>query len=105
MAHGIAEDPRLSPATHLDGVEFPIWRDTLVQIAADNGASVDVINLFKSLPRNHYYSKDEVLRDFAEAARRFATGNHAEEDGAIRDRRNIGRDAVENAPPGKVRHP
>ena len=105
MAHGIAEDPQLSPATHLDEVEFPIWRDMLVQIAADNGASVDVINLFKSLPRNHYDSKEEVLRDFAEAARRFAMGNLADDDGATRDRRNIGRDAVENAPPGKVRHP
>ena len=105
MAHGIAEDPALSPATHLDEVEFPIWREMLVQIAADNGASVDVINLFKSLPGNRYYSKEEVLRDFAEAARRFAMGNLATDDGLIRDRRNLGRDAVENAPKGKVRHP
>jgi hypothetical protein len=106
MAHGIAEDPGLSPATHLDEVEFPIWREMLVQIAADNGGSVDVINLFKSLPRPQYRSKEEVLRDFAEAARRFAMGNHVEEeDGTVRDRRNLGRDAVENAPPGKVRHP
>jgi len=105
MAHGIAEDPALSPATHLDEVEFPIWREMLVRIAADNGASVDVINLFKSLPRNRYYSKEEVLRDFAEAARRFAMGNIADDDGQSRDRRNLGRDAVENAPKGKVRHP
>jgi len=105
MAHGIAEDPALSPATHLDEVEFPIWREMLVRIAADNGASVDVINLFKSLPRNRYYSKEEVLRDFAEAARRFATGNIPDDDGQSRDRRNLGRDAVENAPKGKVRHP
>ena len=105
MAHGIAEDPGLSPVSQLDEVEFPIARDLLVQIAADNGASVDVINLFKSLPREEYHSKDEVLRDFAEAARRFANGNRTSEDDKTRDRRNIGRDAVENAPPGKVRHP
>lgn len=105
MAYGIAEDPALSPATHLDEVEFPIWRDMLVKVAADNGAPADVINLFKSLPRGQYQSKEEVLRDFAEAARRFAMGNLPDEDGATRDRRNIGRDAVENAPPGKVRHP
>lgn len=104
MAHGIAEDPALSPATHLDEVEFPIWKEMLVKIAADNGASVDVINLFKSLPRNRYYSKEEVLRDFAEAARRFGMGNPGDDDPA-RDRRNLGRDAVENAPKGKVRHP
>jgi hypothetical protein len=105
MAHGIGEDPGRSPAAQLDGVEFPVWRDTLVQVAADNGGSVDVINLFKALPRNLYYSKEDVLRDFAEAARRFAIGNVDEEDGAARDRRNLGRDAVENAPPGKIRHP
>ena len=74
---------------------------------ADNGASVDVINLFKSLPKTQYHSKDEVQRDFAEAARRFATGNHVDKaDGdAARDRRNIGRDLVENAPKGHTRHP
>lgn len=105
MKHRSTENPGLSPAAQLDEVEYPIWRDLLVKIAADNGASVDVINLFKSLPRAQYHSKDEVLRDFAEAARRFAMGNLDDEDGAVRDRRNIGRDAVENAPPGKVRHP
>ncbi len=105
MAHGIAEDPGLSPVYQLDEVEFPIARELLVRIAADNDASVNVINLFKSLPREEYQSKDEVLRDFAEAARRFANGNRTADDDRTRDRRNIGRDAVENAPPGKVRHP
>lgn len=106
MAFGIAEDPGRSPVTHLDEVDYPVWRDVLVRVAADNGATADVINLFKSLPRTRYESKDEVLRDLAEAARRFAMGNQtSEEDEALRDRRNIGRDHVENAPPGKTRHP
>lgn len=106
MAFGIAEDPGRSPVTHLDEVEYPVWRDVLVRVAADNGASVDVINLFKSLPRSRYESKDEAVRDLAEAARRFAMGNLTnEEDEALRDRRNIGRDHVEGAPPGKTRHP
>ena len=103
MAHGIAEDPGRSPASQLDGVEFPVSKQMLVQTAADNGASVDVINLFKSLPREDYQTRQEVLRDLSEAARRFGMGNRG--DGVVRDRRNIGRDAVENAPPGKVRHP
>lgn len=105
MAYGIAENPGRSPVAQLDEVEFPVWKDLLVQIAADNGASVDVINLFKSLPRERYQSKEEVLRDLAEAARRFGMGNRLADDEGVRDRRNIGRDAVENAPPGKVRHP
>ena len=107
MAFGIAEDPALSPSTHLDGVDYPVWRDQLVKIAADNGASADVINLFKCLPRAQYESKEEVMRDLAEAARRFAMGNMSrdDEDDAIRDRRNIGRDAVEGAGEGMTRHP
>jgi hypothetical protein len=107
MAFGQAEDPRLSPAAQLEGVEFPAWRDTLVKIAAENEASVDVINIFKSLPKGRYESKVEVMRDFAEAARRFAMGGQpdSEDDDALRDRRNIGRDAVENAPEGMTRHP
>jgi hypothetical protein len=105
MAYGKAEDPGLSPATHLDGVEYPIWRELLVKVAADNGASADVINLFMSLPRAKYESKAEVQRDLAEAARRFAMGNLArDEDHAIRDRRNIGRDAVEGRA-ATLRHP
>lgn len=107
MAYGIAEDPALSPSTHLDGVDYPVWRDQLARIAADNGASADVINLFKSLPKTRYESKEEVMRDFAEAARLFAMGtlHPPQEDDADRDRQNIGRDLVENAPEGHSRHP
>lgn len=103
MAFGIAEDPVLSPQEHLDAAEFPVWREVLVRIAADNGAPVDVINLFKSLPRGRYETKEDVQRDFAEAARRFALGNmDVHEDGADRDRRNLGRDLMER---GAVHHP
>jgi hypothetical protein len=45
------------------------------------------------------------MRDLAEAARRFGMGGLKDDDDAPRDRRNIGRDAVENAPNGLTRHP
>jgi hypothetical protein len=105
MAYGQAEDPALSIPTHLDAVEYPVWREQLVKAAEDNGADVDVINVLKFLPRSRYESKEEVMRDLAEAARRFATGGLPDDDGVVRDRRNIGRDMVENAPPGHTRHP
>jgi hypothetical protein len=106
MAYGQAEDPALSIPTHLDAVDYPVWREQLVKAAADNGAPMDLINVFKSLPRTKYESKEEVMRDLAEAARRFASGGlRDEDDGVERDRRNIGRDMVENAPPGHTRHP
>ncbi|XXF79832.1 DUF2795 domain-containing protein [Myxococcaceae bacterium GXIMD 01537] len=105
MAYGVAEDPALSIPTHLDAVEYPVWREQLVKAAADGGASADIINVFKSLPRSRYETKVEVMRDLAEAARRFANGGLRDDDGVARDRRNIGRDAVENAPPGHTRHP
>lgn len=105
MAYGIAEDPALSITPHLDSVDYPAWRDTLVRTAMDNGATVDTINVFKSLPKGKYESKEDVMRDLAEAGRRFATGNRGRDDETNRDRRNIGRDAVENAPPGHTRHP
>jgi hypothetical protein len=103
MAFGMAEDAARSPTTHLDAVEYPVSRDTLARVAADNGAPAEVINLFKSLPKSDYQSKEEVQRDLAEAARRFAVGR--DEEDPLRDRRNIGRDAVEGAPPGRLRHP
>jgi hypothetical protein len=105
MAYGQAENPALSIPTHLDAVDYPVWRDQLVKAAADNGAPIDLINVFKSLPRTRYESKEDVMRDLAEAARRFASGGLKDDDGVDRDRRNIGRDLVENAPPGNSRHP
>jgi hypothetical protein len=105
MARTGTEDPGRSPAAQLDGVEYPVWREVLVRTAEDNGATPEVINLLKSLPRGRYESKEEALRDFAEAARRMATGGTPDDDGVNRDRRNLGRDLVEGAPPGHTRHP
>jgi hypothetical protein len=105
MAYGQAENPALSIPTHLDAVDYPVWREQLVRAAEDNGADVDIINVLKFLPRSRYESKEEVMRDLAEAARRFASGGFPDDDGVDRDRRNIGRDLVENAPPGHTRHP
>jgi hypothetical protein len=107
MAYGIGEDPTRSVTSYLDSVDYPIWREQLEKAVMQEGADADVINLVKSLPRNRYESKEEVQRDLAEAGRRFAMGTHAaeDEDGANRDRRNIGRDAVEGAEPPHTRHP
>ena len=105
MAFGMAEDPSFSITPQLESVEYPAMLEEIVMAAADNGASVDVINILKSLPRQAYRSSDEVLRDLAEAARRFANGGLRDDDGVQRDRRNIGRDLVEHAPAGHSRHP
>ena len=93
MAFGQAENPANSPVTHLDAVEYPVDKETLVQAAADNGASSDVINLFKSLPGSDYQSKEQVLRDLGEAARRFGLSNFDLD--PENDRRDIGREAFE----------
>lgn len=105
LKHG--ENPWRSVTPNLDGVvEYPSSRDEIVNAAEDSGAPMDIINLLKSLPREQYASPLDAMRDLAEAARRFGMGNQrADEDGVNRDRRNIGRDAVENAPRGLTRHP
>jgi uncharacterized protein DUF2795 len=98
MARGIGEDPRRSPAEHIAQVDFPASREDLVQTAADNEAPAEVINFFKALPRDSYTSAEEVLRDFAEAERRFALGNNADDRGR---RENIGKVAAED----QAKHP
>ncbi len=105
MAYGFAEDPALSITPHLDAVDYPVEREQLVAAAADSGAPPDVINLFKNLPSQEYSSREAVMRDLAEAARRSAQGGLRDDDGVNRDRRNIGRDLVEHAPDGQTRHP
>jgi Protein of unknown function (DUF2795) len=100
MARGIGENPNRSPAAHLQSIEYPATREDIVQTAADNEAPADVINFFKSLPKQRYGSYEEVLRDFAEAERRFGVGNLA--DG--RSREDIGKAAVE-APDAPTHHP
>jgi hypothetical protein len=98
MARGIGEDPRRSPASHIAQVEYPVSRDDLVRTAEENEAPAEVINFLKALPKERYLSAEDVLRDFAEAERRFALGNLSDE----RSRRdNIGKVAAED----KARHP
>ena len=101
MARGIGEDPRRSPASHVAQVEYPATREDLVQTAEDNEAPVEVINFFKALPKERYGSAEEVLRDFAEAERRFGLSNF--HDGG-RSREDIGKAAVES-PDAPTRHP
>jgi hypothetical protein len=98
MARGIGEDPRRSPAAHIAQVDFPASREELVQTAADNESPAEVINFFKSLPKERYASAEEVLRDFAEAERRLAGGDAAD-DRARRE--NIGKVAAED----RAKHP
>ena len=100
MARGIGENPARSPVVHLQGTEFPATRDEIVQTAADNDAPVEVINFFKSLPKQRYDSYEEALRDFAEAERRFGVGNRV--DGPSRE--DIGKKAVES-PDAPTHHP
>lgn len=106
MAQKYGEKPARSVTPHLDGVEYPSSREEIVHAAEDSGAPIDIINVLKSLPREQYGTRDEALRDLAEAGRRFGMGNQpANDSDANRDRRNIGKDAVENAPEGRTRHP
>jgi hypothetical protein len=100
MARGIGENPARSPAAQLQAVEYPATRDEIVQTAADNDGPVEVINFLKSLPKPHYGSYEEVLRDFAEAERRFGQGNTAEG----RSREDIGKQAMES-PDAPTHHP
>ena len=101
MARGIGENPARSPAEHVRQVEYPASREDIVQTAADNEAPVEVINFLKSLPKERYESYEAVLRDFAEAERRFALSNRT--DGG-KTRENIGKAATES-PDAPTRHP
>lgn len=89
MAHGIGENPNRSPAEHVRGVGFPASRAEIVETAGDNEAPVEVINFLKSLPKDRYGSAEEVLRDFAEAERRFGAGAGKSSDRDARE--NLGR--------------
>ena len=101
MARGIGENPAKSPAAHIQQVDFPATRDEIVETAGDNEAPAEVINFLKSLPKERYESQEEVLRDFAEAERRFGMGNLA----GGPSRENLGRTLAEKKPGVPTRHP
>lgn len=105
MAFGVGERPERSVEPHLRSVDYPVDREELVAAAEDGEAPPEVINLLKSLPRERYDSEEMVLRDLSEAARRFARGGHAEQPFGSIDRRNLGRDAVEDNIDGNPKHP
>jgi hypothetical protein len=75
MARGIGENPAKSPSFIVRQTEFPATRGDLVATAEDSWSPPEVINFFKSLPRERYGAAEEVLRDFAEAERVFAQGS------------------------------
>ena len=75
-------------------MDFPATRAEIVATAEDNEAPPEVINFFKSLPKERYGSQEEVLRDFAEAERRFGLGISADDRGR---RDDIGRTAAEDS--------
>jgi hypothetical protein len=88
MAKGIGEDPRLSPGDLIARVEYPTTRADLVETAELSEAPPNVINFFKALPKERYSSPEEVMRDFAEAERRFVAPAEARERPS---RENLGR--------------
>jgi hypothetical protein len=101
MSKGFGEPPERSVYTHLQGLDYPVTREDIVASAEDNEAPVEVINFLRSLPQEEYQSLQQLERDFAEAAKRFAMG--ADKPAwAEGERGNIGRDAVERA---AVKHP
>ncbi len=104
MAFGVGERPELSVTGHLQSVDYPADREELVEAAAEGDAPADVINFLKCLPRERYESEELVLRDLAEAARRFGMHGHAPLVGTL-DRRDLGRTVVEENPDGNPRHP
>ncbi len=104
MAYGVGERPERSVSSSLAGVDYPADRDELVMAAEESEAPPEVINFLKCLPRERYDSEQMVLRDLSEAARRFGTGGHPVDVGTV-DRRNLGRDAVEENLDGNPRHP
>jgi hypothetical protein len=98
MAKGIGENPNRSPAALAGQLDFPATRDEIVETAEDAESPAEVINFFKSLPKERYRSQEELLRDFAEAERVFALGGKADD----RNRReNIGKVAAED----RAKHP
>jgi hypothetical protein len=88
MARGIGENPALSPAQHLQEIEYPTTREEIVEMAADNDAPTEVINFLKCLPKEQYDSYETALRDFAEAERRFGLSNFGADDGPSRENIN-----------------
>lgn len=91
---GQKEVPARSISPHLDSVDFPATPEEIAAAAADGEAPADVVNLLNLLPSPLYAKKEDVMRDLAEAARRFGSGPREHGDD-LRDRRNIGRAAAE----------
>ncbi len=95
MAKGMGEAPERSPAGILEMVEYPTTPERLAEVAMEAGSPPEVINFLRALPGAEYASRDDVLRDFAEAGSRFGMGNRPE-GGAHRS--DIGHEM--NEPPG-----
>lgn len=66
-----------------EGIEYPVSRADLIEIAADAEYDPDTLNLVRSLPERIFTSRDDIWRSIGEATRRLAGGGNA--GGAPRD--------------------
>lgn len=71
-----ALEHRQNPHEHFmfEGIEYPVSRQDLIDLASDSEYDPDTLNLVRSLPDRTFTSRDDIWRSMAEATRVFAGG-------------------------------
>jgi hypothetical protein len=72
-----------------EGIDYPVTKEDLVEIATDAAIDPQTLNLVRGLPEGTYRSRDEIWRSIGEATRVLAGNRNV---GAPRD--DLGKQAV-----------
>lgn len=52
--------------TYLRGIEYPVAKESIVEVAKDNGASSEVVKTLHEIPNGKYFSLLDVVQEIQE---------------------------------------
>jgi hypothetical protein len=70
MTRGLGGHSPSNVSHHLKGIEFPASKDTLLEVAKENGAERDVLDMIEDMPDMEFETMADVMKAYGEADRR-----------------------------------
>jgi len=64
MPRGISGHSPANMAQHLKGIDFPADKQDLLDVAKQNGADEDVLEVIENLPDDEYQSMADVMKAY-----------------------------------------
>ena len=69
MTRGLGGHSPSNVSHHLKGIDFPAKKDTLLEVAKENGAEKDILDMIEDMPDQEFENMADVMKAYGEADR------------------------------------